>query len=585
MWAHPFGVWTASEDGVDDGACERIRHRRRARHPPGRRTANPRSAMWSDDDLWGADSAPILGAAFESARIHLSPEIYRLQAELRERIDLRNEVAVALGLPVTSSPETPVGLVPVGPIKAGHFRCQRLVEDGFYINPAQFPALPVRRSGGRFLLTRHQTLDDVERLVSSISRHWEASLREGGTTPEEVGRVFKIEIPEARLEKRKQAAESLHLETADSIDKLDRVEWNRMLGDRGCLGASALTVFERVFGGEPDPTRRWDFKYYIVRDEQGDAVLATCFTKALWKADMLSTPTVSRAVEARRVEDPLYLTQYVFAMGCLLSEGDHLWLRDPADSTLSRRAVQLLLEAVRRDAARLGCEMRVVRDVYTDSTQLCALLEGEGLLKMAVPDSLVLEDVGPDDDELMSRLSQRQRAHQRREVIPWNDFYEVELLGNEAAVDEATLRDLYRLYENVRVNSLELNTFSLPETLLPALLEAPDWEVTIFRPREQEGDIRRCVGFGVAYTGQSAYVPLFLGIDYDYGKSHGLYRQMLRSVVQRTRQSGKRRVLFGFGASLEKMRFGARPVKSSMFIEADDHYAFDALAQVMPGRE
>jgi hypothetical protein len=55
---------------------------------------------------------------------------------------------------------------------------------------------------------------------------------------------------------------------------------------------------------------------------------------------------------------------------------------------------------------------------------------------------------------------------------------------------------------------------------------------------------------------------------------------MLRHGTLRARALGKRKVHFGFGASLEKRRFGARPQASTMYLEADDHYAFDALAHI-----
>ncbi len=523
---------------------------------------------------------PVLGAAIASARIHLSDEIYVLQAELQTRMALCNARFAEHALPMISSPETPVGFVGMGPGPASQNLCGRLLEEGFYTNPATFPATPVRRTGGRFLLTRHHEPEDIEALVSAVAKHWEPAIREAGSTPEAAWEAFGLDPPVARQERRARTDQSgLHLESVESIDKLDRDAWDSMLGDRGCLGSRAMALYERVFGQDIQPENHWQFRYYVVRDHDGRPVLATCFTSALWKADMLSAAEISEQVEKRRIAEPGYLTQRVFAMGCLLSEGDHLWLRESADSRTSRDAIHMLLDAVRTDADELGCSVRVVRDIPDVSTDVIALLEEEGLFRMQAPDSLVLRDVYASDDELIARLGRKHRYHQERYVQPFNACYRVDVVGLEGrALEEGEEDLLYALYSNVKDRNLDLNTFPLPRNILSSIACAPGWEILVFRSADAES---MCpVGFLACYLQGEAYVPLFAGLQYDLVESKGLYRQLLRHAALRAHQLGLRRVLYGVGASLEKRRFGARPESASMFIEADDHYAFDALAQI-----
>ncbi len=535
--------------------------------------------------IFGGPLQPsVLAAAIASARIHLSGEIDVLQRELRDRMELCNSAFKEHGLPIVSSPDTPVGFIGMGPTRACLSLCSRLLDEGFYTNPAQFPAAPIRRSGGRFLLTRHHHLDDIEQMVAAVAKHWEPAIRDAGTTPDKVYRAFDMEPPVARHDVRVGHAKEteqtgLYLESSDSIDKLDREEWDRLLGARGCLGSRAVSVYERVFGAHAEPENRWTFRYYIIRDQEGEPVLATFFTRALWKADMLSSAAVSEKVEARRADDPRYLAQQVFGMGCLLSEGNHLWLREPSESETSRAAIRLLLDAMRDDARQLDCPVKILRDIPEAEVGVAALLEEEGLFRMDSPVSLVLDDIYADDDELIARLGTKHRRHQLRDVQPFNDCYEVEIVGLEGrafAAGEAD--DLYALYEGVKDNSLALNTFGLPRDLLPTLATSPGWEILVFRATD--GSTRAPVGFGACYWHEEAYVPLFMGLDYDYVRTQGLYRQQLRHAVIRAREHGCKRLLFGFEASLEKRRFGAHPENSSMFVEADDLYAFDALAQL-----
>lgn len=537
----------------------------------------------------------ILGAAIASAKIHLTPEIETLQAELRERIDFTTGLIRERGLPLVSPPDTPVGFIATGPTAVCRNLCGRMIDEGLYANPAQFPAAPVRQSGLRFLVTRHHRFEDLERLVDAVDRHWEAAVVEAGSTPESVCQRFGLEPREAPKRARKslprKRRDSFVLEWAGSIDKLDAREWDTLIGARGCLGASALRVFEEVFGPEAPPENRWEFRYAVVRDEKGAPVLATVFTASLWKADMLAPAAVSEEVEALREEHPLYLTQRVFSQGCLLSEGDHLWLRDPADSDASREAIGILLDWARDEANRLDCGMLVMRDVRDDDRALEDVYEAQGLLRNPGPESLVLEEVPADDQALVARLGHDHRRHYRRAVEPFNEAYDVEIIApGGRSLSEQEAQHLHGLYEAVRAQSLDLNTFPLPGSLWQTLAASPDWELVLLRPRggPEEGPGEgagggagaQASGFFAAYLGVSAYVPLVAGLDYSLVAERGLYRQLLRQTLERARHHGRERILFGFGASLEKRRFGARPVSSNMFVELDDHFAVDALEQI-----
>jgi len=522
---------------------------------------------------------PILGAAIASARIHLSEEIGALQAALRERLRVFAARVARHAIPVVSPGNTPVGFVGTGPTQVCQILCARLMDEGFFTNPAQFPATPARRSGNRFLITRHHSHEDLERLADALGEHWEPAVREAGVEPYEIWRAFGLEPPVAPVTRARARSTELYLESCDSIDKLRHAEWDSLMRDRGCLGAAGMSLFESLFGPGAAPENRWDFRYYVVRDGKGEAVLATCFTAALWKADMMAPAEVSARVEQRRAVEPLFLTHRVFSMGCLLSEGNHLWLRDAADASISQAAIALLLRAVRSDADRLGCSVRVLRDLPSEDIVLAHRFASDGMMSMASPESLVVDDVRESEAALVASLGRKHRYHQARYVAPFDAEFDVEVVhaGSRALSDEEVDR-LYALYENVRSENLELNTFPLPRGFLRAMAGSPGWELLIFRAKSAPE--RGPVCFLASYFGDRVYVPLLTGLDYALVRERGLYRQMLRHATLRARQLGKRQVHFGFGASLEKRRFGARPQASTMYLEADDHYAFDALAHI-----
>ena len=51
-------------------------------------------------------------------------------------------------------------------------------------------------------------------------------------------------------------------------------------------------------------------------------------------------------------------------------------------------------------------------------------------------------------------------------------------------------------------------------------------------------------------------------------------------VSLRATDLGKQRVHLGMGASLEKRRFGAKAVPQNVYLQADDHYVFEAVQQL-----
>jgi 7-keto-8-aminopelargonate synthetase-like enzyme len=532
----------------------------------------------------GPVQPPMLGAALESARIHLSDELPRLQAELRERIELCNELLEEFCLPLASRDTTPIRFIAVGLPQASRDLCRRLLADGIYTNIAHFPAVPMKQAGVRFTLTLHHTQADIRRLVESLARH----------VPEVLGQsassicVPKSPAGDAAQAANTPAADELSLEHHDTIDAVDAAEWDRLLGDRGTFTAEGLRSLERAFRHGERAEDKWDFHYFIVRDPDGAPVLATWFTASLWKDDMLFPAAVSALVEQRRRQDPYYLTSRTFAMGSLLTEGDHLYLDR---SRAWPAALDLLADAVATQAAAAGASTIVVRDVDTTDLELCAALRERGFVSIAMPDSHVISPLPREDAAWLAGLSQRARAHQRREVLPRERDFEVEIIRGGSSLAADDLEHLHRLYGNVRERSLEINSFELPPTLLRDLLRHDCWELMILRVAPEAGGPAdgRPVAFGAHFIGSRHYAPMLVGLDYEFVRTHGAYRQALRQALRRAREHGAESMLLGMGAPLEKQRFGARPQSRCAFVQSADHYSHEVLTelqtQVLSARE
>jgi hypothetical protein len=484
----------------------------------------------------------------------LSDELPVRQAALMERIALFDELAEEFCLPLATRDATPIRYVPLGLPRVVLDVVEGLLEDGFYTNYGAFPAVPMKHAGVRMTLTLHHQPEDIRALVASLARRVPEALERGGESARR--KAASISGPDLVLERHRGA------------DALDAREWDSLLGDRGTFNVEGLRFLERAFAGGGRPEDEWAFHYYLVRDRAGKPVLATFFTAALWKDDMLASAEVSRLVEERRVQDPYYLTSVTFGMGSLLTEGDHLYLDGNADW---KGALDLLLEAVGSDAAAAGAGTIVLRDLHAADRALAEALRDRGYVKMPMPESHVIEPVEPDDEAWMARLSVKSRVHQRKDVLPWDAAYEAEFVSEPSDLD---FDHLYSLYRAVFERSLEVNTFPLPRGIFREMLASPGWELMLLRLRGRSAP----VAFGAHFAGARHYAPMIVGLDYEFVRSYGAYRQALRQCLLRARSLGSRMVLLGMGAALEKRRFGAHAQQRVAFAQASDHYSAQVLA-------
>ena len=545
----------------------------------------------------GPIQPPMIGAALASADIHLSSEIDELQAQLAARVAQFNSMSAERGLPLVSASNAPIRCVGVGLPKLAQSLTQKLLDDGAYTNIAMFPAVPMKQAGIRAPLTLHHSLDDVEFLVDAIAKRLPEVLAEHGSSIEEVRKTFGLagateEQPKKKLglaslserlrrrPARREERKGMKLEHARSIDEIDAKEWDRLLGGRGTFTAEGLRMLEASFQGNERPEDNWDWHYFVVRDGDGTPVVATFFTHALWKDDMLAPARVSRLVEESRKEDPYYLTSHTFAMGSLLTEGEHLYIDRDRDW---QTALDLMLDGVVREQEAHGSSTLVLRDFPEGDAELEEVLRDQGLVKLPILDGHTLDMDFTDDEDFVARLSRKARKHMRSEVLPRESWYEVEVLRPGGRIPSAEeFAHLHGLYQAVEERGMDINTFNLPISLFEKIAGDPNWEIMMLYLRPEAGGPAHGmpVSFVCSFIGTTHYVPLIIGLDYDYVIDHGAYRQSLWQLIRRARVHGARKVFFGMGASLEKRRFGARAERRCAYFQASDHYSLDVLEQV-----
>lgn len=117
----------------------------------------------------GAVQPPLLGAAVASARLHLSPELARLQGELMTRLELTVSLARKLNVPLGVESLNPVFFLRGGSTKNCFSMVNSLRAHGACVCAAMFPIVPRGSAGARFTITLHNSLADIETLMGWLA--------------------------------------------------------------------------------------------------------------------------------------------------------------------------------------------------------------------------------------------------------------------------------------------------------------------------------------------------------------------------------------------------------------------------------
>ena len=508
-----------------------------------------------------------VAAASASADIHLSPEIYSLQNELKDRIQYFNGLLAETDLPLVDRNNSPVFYIGTGMPKTGYNFVNRLMEEGFYVNLGLFPAVPVKNTGVRITISRHNQKEEIGALVEAMVHHYPKALENTGTDLNRVRHAFAMGSPETGSN---IVDAELDILLVDSIAKVEKELWNHIIGTHGVMDRDGLLFLETCFRGNDLVEHNWEFRYLIIRDGKGKPVLATFMTISLWKDDMLAKETISKNLEEIRKNDPYHLTTRALSIGSLFTEGKHLFLHQ--DHPLKDRALGALMRTLETLGHQMGAKMTVLRDFGSDDP-LVTFFSGQGFVRIQMPDSCASDLAGIEDIEAYtSGLSVRNRRHFRKEIQAFEQEFQVNI---QQTCHKEQLQQLIDLYGNVHRNNLGLNTFSFAERVFKTMSDNPHWEFIIlsFVNRPQKP-----IGVMFCYKNQGkTYVPAFVGLDYTFVKSHCTYRQLLYQTIKRAIHLSFERIDFGMTAAFEKRKLGASVKEQFAYVQASDNFVMELL--------
>lgn len=515
-----------------------------------------------------------VAAATASADIHLSPEIYELQNDLRERIEFFNTLLQKTNLPLIDRNISPVFYIGTGMPKTGYQFVNRLMKEGYYVNLGIFPAVPVKNTGVRITISRHNEKEEIKGLVEAMVHHFPKALEDTYTNAQRVFHAFKLE---ASTRNEDLDTSRLIVKLEDSILEIDRDVWNRCFKHEGVYDWDGLQFLEQVFRGNLLKEHNWIFKYLLVYDADKKPILATFFTIGLWKDDMLAAVSASEVIENQRKKDPYYLTSKVLGMGSLFTEGHHLYVDHK--HALKQDALHVLMTTMESIEKQYEIKMIVLRD-FSREERLHPYFQGQGFVRVQMPDSCKINLVALETVETYSeKLSSRNKKHLRKEILAYESALDIEVISQ---ANDSQLKQIQRLYSNVHQKNLGLNTFSFPVKLFEAMSKHPQWEFISISLRDAP---HKLIGVMLCYkNGNHTYIPAFVGMDYNYLKTYYIYRQLLYQTIKRSIALKCKRVDLGMTAGFEKRKLGASVEERFAYIQTSDNYTLELIGLMEGGR-
>ena len=512
-----------------------------------------------------------VAAACASADIHLSDEITILQQELEQKISLFNDLITKSTLPVITPNNSPVFFLGTAMPLTAYKLVQRLFNEGYFVNPGLYPAVPVKNTGIRITISRNNGDEQIKGLTEALEYHYPLALEETSNTLNKVSMAFGIPQPDSQ-EKENTIKPALNYQYKTSIKQIDAALWNKLIDKQNIFDWDGLCFLEDAFTNCSEIENNWEFHYFIISDNFGNPIVATFFTFGLWKDDMLAPVSVSLQLEEKRMKNPFCMTSKVLGMGSLFTEGNHCYINKK--HSLSKEALLLLLEKAEMLYQDLNADMLVLRD-FEENQWLSDLFHNLGFIKIAMPQTCVITDINwNNNQEFAAILSPRSKKHFTREVLPYEKMFRViikdRLTDNEVA-------HAYSLYKNVKNNNYAVNTFTYPIAVFQKMAAHPFWEFILLYIKEDTD--HEPVGVLFCYKNCAhTYVPSLIGMDYTLSRKYNLYRQLLFQGIKRAQELHYKRVELGITATFEKRKLGAQLISKFAYLQAKDNFSMELLS-------
>lgn len=525
----------------------------------------------------GPIQPPMLGAALASAKLHQQDDFTLLQKDLKEKIAYINARLEALKLPQYCPSDTPLFFVCVGLPRITYNIIHRMKEYGFYLNTAAFPAVPMKKSGIRFMVTAHHTYEEIDAMLANLQRAYVLGLQEEGSSTHEVARVFRLTDFEIDIEqnqgKTQTQEEALSEELHIKIEAINTSEWDYLIGHEGCHSHQNIQQLQRAFSNNARKEDNAQFYFHRVTDENNEVVSLAFFSCGWVKDDMFSDANISEKVEEMRKIDPYYLTSKQVITGSLFSVGKSIYLNYKHPQW--QKALENLIKQMQKVAEQENATKIMLREFNAKAKDALQKTMLElGLIDYKLPNNCVVENMTwQNDEEYQKTLTSKYRYSLRKEILKYTDKFRVSYEKPKTELEKHTC---FELYKNVFNKSFEMNVFELPYKLFEMMYDDPSYDIIRLYIKDQEDPI----GVLFSHKNGEMYNALLVGLNYEYVRDHNAYKQILYQSVIRAKALGCKTLDLAFTAEMEKKKVGAKVKETYAFVQATEHLSYAMLEAI-----
>ena len=354
-------------------------------------------------------------------------------------------------------------------------------------------------------------------------------------------------------------------ELYSSIDDVNADEWHEVCHNSGnlYLDPQFLKAVELSFAAE---AQIW---YAIYRDEAGNAMAATCFSRCLIDSALSAPPLARKLVAGMRRIFPGFFKFRILLCGIPIQAccNSQLAITDGADiDAILAGLEEVAMRLARQSGWKSGCRFLLFLQFPPELAVKLDELERYGFHKARSAYAYRLEGEFGSFAGYLESLDSKARRNVRRSLQTFEKAgLTCEQIRGRDGADQLFTPEVYQLYLNV-LNRAKVRFECVPARFFTELArQLPDESCfTILR----KGD--RIVAFHCALAGGQQHALLLVGLDYSLNAEFKLYFNLMFRGLEQGLVPGVHVVHFGASADEFKQGVGCRGSWLTLYLKAVD---------------
>ena len=480
-------------------------------------------------------SLPPSVLASVSAAIDVIEEEPHLRQRLWHNIRYVKERLVSSGFNIGNTESAIIPII-IGDEMILRKMSKRIHEEGIYLNPVPYPAVPRGKCRFRLSLMATHTKDDLDRTLEVL---------------EKAGREFGV-ISSSPV----SASKTLRLEVIKSISEIDENKWDSIVGkDR------IICSYRYLRAVEESKINDCDYRYLLVYDGN-ELVAHACVYSMSFELDVLARGMIKKAISMTRKIFPNFLRLKFVECGTPVALGNTISF---AGGIQRRDALSLIAKGMEGVAMSKKIGLTLLRDFTDKETAFFDHLGADGYVRVLNLPNAVMDCHWNSFEEYLGDLKSHYRNDIKKQIKQARDKgISVEVRDNF----EDIAFDLLKLWKNTYDRAREYRREILTEDFFKNIsfyLEEKSKVILLKRGA-------KTLGFMLVLSDDFILRCMFLGMDYKHSKECAIYFNSFYNTIKLAIEENKKKVEMGITTISTKAHLGAYVEPLFMYMKHSNHF-------------